>query len=163
MKRNLLILCAVVCCSVQLGCGPAAPPTVPASGIVTMDGKPLDGAAISLVSEKGVMALGTTDATGKFTLKTAIGSNTYDGAMVGSHKVGVSKTTNSGKADDDGGANPTSGNAQQMASRMGGMATSAVKVTYVVPQKFGSPATSGLSLDIPAGGSDSLKVDFKSK
>lgn len=162
MKRNMLILFAVVYCAVQLGCGPTPPPTVPASGIVTMDGKPLDGAAISLMSDKGVMALGQTDANGKFTLKTAIGSNTYDGAIAGSHKVGISKTANDGKADDDG-SKPATTDPQQMASRMGGMATSTVKVTYIVPQRFGSPATSGLTLDIPAGGSDALKIDFKSK
>ncbi len=164
MKLNSLCVIVVALIACLQGCGPAAPKTVPAAGILMMDGKPLEGASINMVNDQGIVALATTDAGGKFAFKTHIGSASYDGAVPGSYKVGVSKATNNGQADSDGGSNPAaSGDPKQMASRMGGMATSNVKVTYIVPQRYSSPTSSGLTLDVPAAGSDALKLEVKSK
>jgi len=161
MKRNLLAGWLTMGMLVlALGCGPKTPPTVPASGIVMMDGKPLDGAGISVYSENGTVAMGTTDANGKFSLTTTIGPNQYPGALVGKHKIGVTKSTNTG---DPAGEKKTYSDPKEMAVKMGGMATSQIKTTFIVPQQFNSAQTSGLSIDVPAGGSDALKIEFKSK
>ncbi|MHB8973108.1 MAG: carboxypeptidase-like regulatory domain-containing protein [Pirellulaceae bacterium] len=75
------------------GCGSKV---ISVSGTVTLDGAPLDGAAVSFVPnvaagdkapEGQTPANGQTDASGKFNLGSVIGP----GAGAGSYKVGVSK------------------------------------------------------------------------
>jgi hypothetical protein len=143
----------------MVGCGPAAPKTVPGSGVVLMDGKPLEGASVNLYSDDGTVASGKSDAAGKFTLKTTIGVNTYDGVKVGKHKVAIAKTTNAGAKED--GEEPK--DSKEMATRMGGSMTGSVKQTFIVPAKYNTPTRSGLECDVPEGGTDKLSFDIKSK
>src|SRR4030095_13749456 len=67
------------------------PKTVPAKGIVTLDGKPVDGAQVILVPDKGgnTGAFGTTDSGGWFSLRAY---DEKEGAIPGAYKVQVSKT-----------------------------------------------------------------------
>ena len=68
---------------VASGCGGN---TVPVSGVVTLDGKPVEGAAVSFTPEKsdGVGgSYGKTDAQGRYSLKTVIGDKA--GAAAGKH------------------------------------------------------------------------------
>jgi hypothetical protein len=66
------------------GCGGAK--RVPVEGVVTLDGKPVEGAAVTFMPEgdKGTTAVGQTEAGGVFRL--------IDGAWPGSYKVLVTKT-----------------------------------------------------------------------
>jgi hypothetical protein len=59
--------------------------------IVTLDGKPLEGAGINLIpkDEKGVRAFGMTDATGKCQVQTLLGNS--GGTTTGEYIVTVSK------------------------------------------------------------------------
>lgn len=141
------------------GCGPSMPKTVTASGTLTMDGEPLDGASITLLHESGVTASAKTDSNGRFSLRTVVGSDMVDGAMPGLHQVGVAKTITEG-----GGAEVQPGESERdMVKRMAGSMTSAIKQKYVVPQQFGNPQSSKLSLDVPSAGSDKLSLDIKTK
>lgn len=83
------------------GCGsdvkppPDVGPTAPVTGTVEMDGKPLAGATVNFkpkAAKQHYGAHGTTDAAGKYTLKTDIGNGkTTPGAPLGQYDVTVSK------------------------------------------------------------------------
>ncbi len=95
MSRFSIVLAASLSC---LGCskGPQAPPTFPVTGVVTYKGKPVEGAAVSLVSNnpKVRSAAGTTDAEGKFEVTTYYSATEQPkGAMPGDYAITVSKTS----------------------------------------------------------------------
>jgi hypothetical protein len=79
-----------------LGCGGADPyATVPVSGVVTCNGKPVANGVVNFTplpdqegrSERGRVALGKTDSEGRFKLTTY---ENNDGALVGRHTVTIS-------------------------------------------------------------------------
>ena len=79
------------------GCGPKLPPTKPVTGTVLYQGKPLEGATVLFMRgsrniAEGEMALGKTDANGRFELTSDFGSETEaKGAVVGQYEVTISK------------------------------------------------------------------------
>jgi len=84
----LLVALPLIC-----GCG-AGIKVAPVSGVVTLDGKPLANAHVVFQPETsagktnvGVGSYGDTDASGKYTLKTA--DNDQPGAVVGKHRVEI--------------------------------------------------------------------------
>ena len=85
--------CLAIAAAVSLcGCGGGgvsdAPKTVSAKGIVTYNGNPLANYSVAFVpEEEGMLASGTTDSAGRFTLTT---SETGDGAVPGQYKVAIS-------------------------------------------------------------------------
>jgi hypothetical protein len=91
------VLVGLAVCVVP-GCGDAnAPDTVPVSGVVQYQGKPLEGATV-IFSTQGadaqstLLAVGKTNADGQFQVKTQMGATgSYDGAVPGTHRVTVSK------------------------------------------------------------------------
>ena len=138
-----------VCIFVFLGCGSAGsnlPKTVPASGVVTLDGKPVDGAQVVLVpaGEGTTGAFGVTDSSGRFSLRA------YDekpGAIPGEYKAQVSKTiqvkVEGAKGSLDGG--------------------DPVRFEYGVPAKYTGAKTSGLTVTIPDSGIRDIKLALSSK
>lgn len=78
---------ALTCC---LGCGGDGPATHPVSGVVTLDGTPVEGATVTFhpAGSEGRSATGTTDASGKYELSTMARG---DGAMLGSYRVTIAK------------------------------------------------------------------------
>lgn len=87
--NGLLGLCATVAL-VLTGCnGGLNLDTVPVTGTVMMDGKPVEGAAVTFSPEgAGHAAAAVTDASGKFQLTT---DTAGDGAVAGKYKVTVTK------------------------------------------------------------------------
>src|SRR5262245_40289361 len=89
-----LLLCLALVSILPLGCGPGLPagsrPTKKVTAVVLYKGAPVEGAAVTFVdqSEKPITANGITDAQGKAKLKTYVDG---DGAVLGSHKVLISK------------------------------------------------------------------------
>ncbi len=80
------------------GCGGGSG-TVPVSGIVRLDGQPLQDASISFVPEGGGKhATGTTDMSGKFVLSTV---DPRDGAMPGTYKVVIAPNTRVDESQDN--------------------------------------------------------------
>ena len=84
--------CLAIAAAVSLcGCGGGvndAPKTVSAKGIVTYKGNPVSNHSVAFVpDEEGMLASGTTDSAGRFTLTT---SATGDGAVPGKYKVAIS-------------------------------------------------------------------------
>ncbi len=103
------------------GCGPGYPETFPVSGTVTLDGKPVPGAAVVFTPDQGQQATGTTDDAGRFDLSTY---ELGDGALPGMHRVTVTKTTVESSEEED------------------------ETVVYFVPQKYGRPDTTELTCDV---------------
>jgi hypothetical protein len=94
-------------------------------GIVTYNGQPVEHAGVLFKPETGPFAMGTTDAEGKFTLITA----NHPGALIGEHKVGISKT-------------------ETTATNVQGSRFPRYDVKHVVPAKYASPATSELTATV---------------
>jgi hypothetical protein len=139
----------VLVISTTLGCSSAGsnlPKTVPASGVVTLDGKPVDGAQVVLVPPDGAAngAFGVTDSSGHFSLRAY---EQKDGAIPGEYKVQVSKTIQvkgeGTKGSLDGG--------------------DPVRFEYGVPAKYTGYKTSGLSVTIPDAGNRDIKLALSSK
>jgi len=76
--------------SIAAGCGgPEYPPTYPVTGVLTMDGQPIEGAQVVFHSDTTPrLPSGTTDADGKFRLTMV---RPDDGAMEGEYSVTVYK------------------------------------------------------------------------
>lgn len=141
----LLAVMALAVC----GCGrqkdrwlAARPATTPASGEVTFEGKPLDGAIVVFqpTAPGGIGASAVTDAQGKFELKTF---PPEAGAVPGAYSVTVLKT-----------AMPSGGGGNNDESQP-------VLVVSVIPSKYSIPTESGLNAHIPEDGTEDLVFHLK--
>lgn len=141
---------------IAFGCsgGGQAPPklgaTVELTGIVTLDGKPLEGASIRFApkSEKGFHgAVGQTDASGKYELHTDIGNGeSKDGIVPGDYIVYVSRMVRS-----DGSLIPADANEPPM--MFGGRDT--------IPLKYSSKKGQISYHVMEKGGTFDIKLDSK--
>jgi hypothetical protein len=115
-------------------------------GVVTLDGKPVDGAQVILVpaTEGATGAFGVTNSSGHFSLRAF---EQKDGAIPGEYKVQVSKTVEvkmeGAKGSLDGG--------------------DPVRYEYGVPAKYTGAKTSGLSITIPDAGNRDINLALTSK
>jgi hypothetical protein len=123
----MLRLIALVGFALLVGCGPSGPAMVKVSGTVTLDGAPVEGAAVMFApAAAGRPAQGTTDATGNFQLTT---DKAGDGAQEGEYEVTVAGVRTVGAA-----VNPdgTSGDPSQY------------REEWFLPKKYARRDTSGL-------------------
>lgn len=152
---GLLVTCALV------GCNSDLPKTVPVTGTVTLDGQPLAGATVNLISdERSIAAGGVTDDAGNFTLKTTAGDQMVEGAVVGTHKVAVTKTTSSGPAVE------LDLEAQKKVMEqmtLNPAITSDFKVENLVPVKYKNPLQSGLVANVTQEGPNQITLELTSK
>lgn len=122
--------------------------TVPAKGGIRYKGKPLDGAIIVLAptTADGTAASVMSDKDGKFEL---LSYPPDPGAVPGTYAVSVVKLA------------PAAAVPYSESSHDAPMPKTPAKPSVLVPEKFGNPGTSGLSLVIPEDGSESLFIDIK--
>lgn len=127
------------------GCGAAsdAPVLAKVTGTVMLDGKPLTRGSVQFLpdSSKGTsgrMALGEIGPDGDFTLTT---TTTGDGAQVGFHKVSV--TCVDAPPFDPKNPVPTT-------------------VKWLIPEKYGSEHTSGLTAEVKEGEENIILLDLLS-
>lgn len=113
------------------GCNPAptGPATVPVTGEVSLDGKPVEGALVLFFPADKSAGIKTssaeTDAEGKFTLSTHVEGTTYKpGAQAARYEVAVEKRDQSAPLD------PT------------------IPPKHLLPQRYRDPSTSGLEADV---------------
>jgi len=129
VSRGLLVTLVLGIVALALsGCGESGPTLYPASGTVTYNGKPVEGASVTFTPESGPIGVGTTDAAGKYTIAT-LGK---PGAVPGENKVSVSKASTVG-------AGKQMTPEDMMKLQKGGATTKAE-----LPEKYSSPITSGL-------------------
>ncbi len=119
---------------------------VPASGMLTYQGKPLESYQVTLLPTDGRRpATGITDAAGKFVLGT---NNVGDGAPPGKHKVAIvwSPPRPAGEM----GQETINDNPATMP-----------KPKIKIPDKYSDPEKSGLVQEVPARGTSELKFDLQ--
>jgi hypothetical protein len=138
------------------GCGPKGPALEAATGVVTLDGEPVDAATVTLVPSGGAggIASAITDAAGRFTITTVVpGLGARAGIAAGDYAVTVTKMASSADgspaSDDPGFVPPVPENA-------------APKINYLVPKGYSEPTKSGLKATISKGKNE-LKFELDSK
>jgi len=136
-----------VCLVAMIGCGGAsdAPRLVAASGTVFYKDAPVSGAVVTFEIEKSPIAVGTTNAEGKFTVTTG----GRPGASLGAAKVGIIKA---GAAEQD----MTSMKPEDMKAMQMKNAGSTPMAEPEIPVKYGDPLKSGLTADLDKDGSKNV-------
>lgn len=118
-----------ICISILSGCG-SGNGLAPVTGRVTLDDKPIEGAAVLFQPDSGgVPATGVTGANGEFELTT---SGLGSGATIGKNGVSVAKTVSvqpNRKIED----------------------SEIVPMKSETPVRYASPKTSGISIDVKPG------------
>lgn len=149
-KSTIRFLPALLLVVTALGCGPRKPSVVSVTGVVTLDGKPVEKAAVTLVPSEaqaaGLPASGITDQQGRFTLST---DKIGPGAMPGEYRATVIKKETTGFVADKNGLS-------------GGIAPGGIKEKWIIPQKYANPNTSGLAVSVKAGMTP-FDLDLKSR
>lgn len=155
MLSLVRLLPVTLLCVALIGCGGAEdaakksrPKTVNATGTITYNGQPLDFASILLEPQEtgGVAAMCRSDADGKFSLDAFPPDR---GAVPGKYRVSVKKTE------------PAKVVSYDPANHDAPMAPEAKGPKSLIPPEYGEFNTSGLTLDVPADGTDSLKLELR--
>jgi len=81
---GVLVSAASIFC--LMGCGSKTPPTGFVSGVIKLNGQPLEGATVEFTPVSGRGSIAVTDGDGKYVLKY---TNTVDGALIGEHTVRI--------------------------------------------------------------------------
>lgn len=159
------LLCVSIGCAALAGCGraqrwPAL--TEPATAVVRLDGKPLEGALVMLGPVgKGYSSQGTTAADGKATLTTF---RRGDGAVAGGYKVLVSlqetRDNPALKLPDPAVDREAYNLARDQAAQAG---KSFYLVRELLPQRYVSFATSGLDAEIRKGVANEVVLELSSE
>ncbi len=131
------------------------------SGIVTLDGQPVEGATVTFTPKGGgPTSFGITGTDGSFVMKTGSGR---DGAAVAEHQVAVilsmvaGGTAAQAKPDDL---------APAMSNEVGGGGAAKVippRTVWLVPEKYSKPESSGLTATVPSGGLSGHKIELTKK
>lgn len=146
MKSFLGLALVAVACFAVVGCGGASLKTEMVTGVVTLDGAPVEGATVTFSpTSGGVMAVGQTDAEGKYTLTSQQGGAPGKGAVVGEYQVGVVKSVNTAPQ-------PTQ-EEREKASAEGRDISKDYPAKYedLVPKQYKLPQFSGLTASVKAG------------
>jgi len=146
MQKFSLFTALMICLAIT-GCSrDGLQGLVPAGGMVTLNGLPVEGAIIGFAptsTESGVRsASAMTDQNGRFVVTTL---NFGDGMQPGDYRVIVTKTTGTGgDLSPEESARTGGGNDRQIVNHL--------------PSKYGSPETSGLMISIPPGGDRNIAL-----
>ena len=128
------------------GCGSSDTLTLaPVTGTVLFKGKPLSGATVTMISEKGQMANGFTDGEGKFRMTTG----GRPGVPVGLAKVGISKMAGNAASSDNKKVKPE--DMMNMQKAGGGVAKDLVPKSEI-PSKYSKPEESKLTAAVDKNG-----------
>ncbi len=146
LSKNAMLSLWMIVSICAFGCGEQRPvadivKTVAAGGVLTFQGKPLENYQVIFhPKDKQRPASGRTDADGRFQMGT---NRPGDGATPGSHQVTVTY------------AGPVTNLAP------GDELKEVPPPKIVIPEKYGSVESSGVTQEIPAGGDSNLKIDLK--
>ena len=140
---RFLSLFAIIC---LCGCGAADTLTLaPVTGTVLYNGKPISGATVAMISEKGQMANGFTDSEGKFRMTTG----GRPGVPVGLAKVGISKMSGNAAPVDIKNLKPE--DMMKIQKTTGGVAKDLAPKSEI-PSKYAKPEESKLTAAVDKDG-----------
>jgi hypothetical protein len=123
------------------GCRSNLPQVVPVSGVVTLDGIPLADAAIAFMPvEGGRFGYGSTNENGEFKIGTFTDT---DGALVGVHRISITLQDIISPA--------AMGRTPEEEEEMDRRGESIWVFKSRIPEKYASPDTSGLRVDVKKG------------
>lgn len=168
----LLILGLATCALATMGCSPASKATVATEyveGVVTLDDKPVAEANVRFlpVTEgQGMAAGGMTDAKGVYKLTATQGSETGEpggGTLPGEYYVGVVKTTSPDVAGEETGESGENTDEEEEQEQGEDESPDDGGITYVVPQKYNDPKTSGLKVTVKAGKNEGCDLKLTSE
>lgn len=149
MLRQWVRRTACLGCVLLVGCSGGDKPA-PVKGTVTFEGKPVANATVTFTpAGEGKLSVGTTTADGSYELYQA-GPERLPGAKVGSHSVSISAIEQK-----------ITGNKSAQQENLGSleMVDAKTKTRYLVPPKYASSRTSGLTFEVKAG--EENVADFK--
>jgi hypothetical protein len=151
--RSYILAMTTLANFVLAGCGGEEyPSTIPVTGTVNYQGKPLDEATVTLVptDAKGRSASGITGADGKFAVKTFYGADhNPEGALPGDYLISVSKVR---------AVTPPEGMTQW---EMQAWYTKQGTPKPLLPKQYMSPETSGLKVTVGNTPPEPLTLDLK--
>ena len=151
--RRLVFVLALMAAVPLVGCGdaPLLDGTSPVTGLVTYQGQPVEGATVVFTPEgEGRAASGRTDASGRFEMTTL---SPGDGVFPGKYRCAISKTEVTGGA--------TREEVEQQTSASSTDQTPAEPtVRELLPEKYKSPATSGLTAEVTESGPNDIVFDL---
>lgn len=134
----LVFLCSIVSTG---GCGSSdAPSLAECSGSVTFNGQPVANADVSFFVANAPLAIGSTDASGAFKIKT--GKN--NGAPIGKAKVSIFKSPQSEKPQASSSMNPEEMQKMQMAA----MSQKKTPEKSPIPSRYADPKSSNLTVEV---------------
>jgi hypothetical protein len=155
------------------GCRRSGPPVQMVQGVVTLDGTPIEGAAVTFtpaVPGVGIQAFGKTLADGSYRLSAFRGAKPGAGTIVGEYLVTCTKTIGGDMPaevpppPDDATADEHEAWRQEVAKRQ---RTPPTPVQFIIPQAYGNRQTSGLRVTVQEGRNSGpefrfdLRGDFK--
>lgn len=120
------------------GCGGGGPTLAPVTGTVTYQGKPIADAEVTFYPKAGRVAIGKTNAEGRFELMTA---SPGDGAGVGEYTVVISKA--------------------EMVSDPNAPDSPYKIPKPLLPPRYAAPTTSGLTAQVKAGQKNDFVFELK--
>jgi hypothetical protein len=167
--KNLLMLwVALPAVAAALGCGDSSglPPRYRVSGTVTYNGKPLERGTINFAPADGKgRAAGGTITDGRYSLTT---QDPDDGALPGKYKVSVvAKATDPSKVDlkikkpREGSQTEAEKKAMAMVFPQKVAALAAAKAKSLIPARYISPETSGLTFEVKEQSNTAADFDLK--
>lgn len=141
--------------AISIGCskGAGIPKTVTVTGTVLYNGNPLQGAEVSFQPKAGGTASrparGTTDSSGRFTLKTYVRPGTEaDGAIPGDYLIAVTKTDGAAMTPED-----------MAKGAKGGKMMATPK--NQLPPRYANAEKSGFTATVSADGNNDFKFELK--
>jgi len=163
------MLAAMIAVVPFTGCGRSGPPVQLVKGSVKLDGKPVEGVAVTFtpVAAGGIQAFGTTQADGSYSLSAFRGAKPGSGTVVGEYRVTCTKIIGGDTPaevpppPDDAPAAEHEAWRREEAKRQ---RTKPTPLQYLIPKAYGDSQTSGLKVTIQKGlnsGSD-FRFDLKS-
>jgi hypothetical protein len=146
--RTLVVTSVLALLGSSSGCNKNDRPAMaPVSGVVTYQGRPLEGATVVFRNDKSPQfGIGKTDKEGRYRLTTY---ENFDGATLGEHQVSVSKQQANPELAGANVEKPSAAYGQGMMAAASGDTSKIAKDE--LPAKFGNPATSGLRATVKQG------------
>ena len=139
MNRFSAIWLLGMAVSLGVGCGSKTEfETAKAAGRVTLDGKPVTEGSVVLTPARGWPARGELDGEGRFTLSTY---EQGDGAILGPHEIAVLAMS---------GPDPSEHFERPPPA----------PTKWLVPERYGNRATSGLTYEVKPGESNEIKLEL---